>query len=59
MAYNALKFKLLLIGDSYVGKTSMMCKFANGTFYTTQKPTIGKDSLIIGQKFYNILFKFY
>ena len=47
MAYNALKFKLLLIGDSYVGKTCMMCRFANGTFNTSQKPTIGKDSLVI------------
>ena len=46
MAYNALKFKLLLIGDSSVGKTCMMCKFANDTFDTTQKPTIGKDSFI-------------
>ena len=46
MAYKALKFKLLLIGDSNVGKTCMMCKFVNNTFDTTQKPTIGKERIV-------------
>ena len=36
-------FKILLIGDSQVGKSSLMNKYANDTFTTNNVPTIGVD----------------
>lgn len=38
-----LHIKLMLIGDSGVGKTSMMVRFADRTFDTNNTPTIGID----------------
>ena len=36
-------FKILLIGDSQVGKSSLMIKYANDTFTSNNVPTIGVD----------------
>ena len=36
-------FKILLIGDSQVGKSSLMNKYANDSFTTNNVPTIGVD----------------
>ena len=41
-AYDLL-FKLLLIGDSGVGKTCVLFRYADDTFNTTFISTIGKD----------------
>ncbi|XP_033925908.1 ras-related protein Rab-18-B-like [Melopsittacus undulatus] len=38
-----LTLKLLLIGDSAVGKSSLLLRFADGTFEPSLKPTIGVD----------------
>ena len=35
-------FKLILEGDNGVGKTCIMCRFAEGTFNSTFMSTIGK-----------------
>jgi len=37
--------KVLLLGDSYVGKTSLLQKFANNDFSEKYKATIGMDFL--------------
>ena len=36
-------FKILLIGDSQVGKSSLMLQYANDTFTSNNVPTIGVD----------------
>lgn len=36
-------FKVLLIGDSNVGKSSLLVRFADNAFYTEYISTIGVD----------------
>lgn len=36
-------FKILLVGDSGVGKSSMLLRFADGFFHDTYVSTIGVD----------------
>jgi Ras-related protein Rab-1A len=36
-------FKLLLVGDSGVGKTSLLLRFASGEYTDKQRATIGVD----------------
>ena len=38
------KCQLLIIGDSTVGKTSILSRFANGTFNTNYLATVGLDN---------------
>jgi len=38
-----LRAKMLIIGDSQVGKTSILTKFTNNVFNTHMAPTIGTD----------------
>ena len=38
------KCQLLIVGDSYVGKTSILSRFANGTFNENYLSTLGLDS---------------
>ena len=38
------RFKLLLVGDSKVGKTCMLARYAEDAFYSTFIPTIGELS---------------
>ena len=40
-------FKMIIIGDSSVGKTSMLLRFAEEYFPTTHMPTIGIIILFI------------
>ena len=35
--------KVVVIGDSFVGKTALIQMFNNGSFKETSKPTIGAD----------------
>ena len=35
--------KLIIIGDSSVGKTCILLRFSEDNFPTTHMPTIGKD----------------
>ncbi|KAH3766015.1 small GTPase superfamily [Pelomyxa schiedti] len=42
---NKFLIKLLLLGDSGVGKTSLINKYANQRFTSTYKPTLGADFL--------------
>ena len=42
MAQNKKKLKYILIGDSYVGKTSLMYRFSDDYFDTIERPTVGK-----------------
>ena len=37
--------KLIIIGDSSVGKTCMLLRFSEDTFPTTHMPTIGKPRI--------------
>lgn len=41
-------FKLVLVGDSEVGKSAILNRFANGSFQPQYRPTIGVD---IDQKY--------
>lgn len=41
-----LLFKLLLIGDSGVGKTCILFRFSDDAFSTTFISTIGKESVV-------------
>ena len=38
------KCQLLIIGDSTVGKTSILCRYANGIFNANYLATIGLDN---------------
>ena len=38
------KCQLLIVGDSYVGKTSILSRYANGTFNENYLSTLGLDS---------------
>lgn len=40
--YNFL-FKLLIIGDSHVGKSNLLLRFTESTFHSSFQPTIGVD----------------
>jgi len=46
-------FKVVFLGDSGVGKTNLMTRFANNTFNPNSKPTIGVDfsmkNVVIGK----------
>ena len=41
-----LRFKILIIGDTLVGKTSMLCKYVNNDFPQKHIATIGVENLI-------------
>lgn len=43
MSTQVPNFKVALIGDSGVGKSSIMCKYADGTYSPTHSTTIGID----------------
>ena len=38
-----LKLKIVVVGDSGVGKTSLLKKFANNSYSETEEKTIGSD----------------
>ena len=46
MALNLQNLKYILIGDSYVGKTSLMYRFSDDYFDTIERPTVGKKKFI-------------
>ena len=37
-------FKTIIVGDSSVGKSSLLLRFAEDYFPTTHMPTVGKSS---------------
>jgi GTPase SAR1 family protein len=43
MAMNSkiFQFKLVLLGESSVGKSSLVCRFVKGQFLDVSEPTIG------------------
>ena len=43
MAHSLQNLKYILIGDSYVGKTSLMYRFSDDYFDTIERPTVGKN----------------
>ena len=45
MSYDE-KCQLLVIGDSFVGKTSLLARYANGIFNASYLATIGLDNFI-------------
>lgn len=51
-AYDYL-FKLLLIGDSGVGKTCVLHRFSDDAFQSTFISTIGVYSLIVSQRLFH------
>ena len=46
----AAMFKLIMIGDTSAGKTSLLLKYSDGVFNTTPKATIGIDFKIKNMK---------
>ena len=46
MANNIYFFNLFLIGNSGVGKTSLIFRFVENVFYENNVPTIGVDLVI-------------
>ena len=40
-----LTFKIVIIGDSYTGKTSLACRLCTGKFHEKHETTIGVDFL--------------
>lgn len=56
MENNPTSLKVVLLGDSGVGKTSLVTQYVNGTINTSAKPTIGaafvtKEAVIDGKPF--------
>lgn len=45
MSAGKKQLKVLILGDSAVGKTSLMARFVNDEFSALYKPTIGADFL--------------
>ena len=39
----SLSIKIIILGEQYTGKTSLMNKIASNTFYNTYSATIGVD----------------
>ena len=46
-----MMFKLVIIGDSYVGKTNIMSKYLNNEFHDDSKATVGVE---FGSKLFNM-----
>ena len=46
MTLTLKNLKFILIGDSYVGKTSVIYRFSQDYFDTIERPTVGKNSFI-------------
>jgi small GTP-binding protein len=41
--FSAVQFRVILIGDSTVGKSSLLRNFTDGTFAEVSDPTVGVD----------------
>lgn len=46
MSFRDYHFKVLIIGDSRVGKSTLLARFAYDSFIENPKPTIGVDLTI-------------
>jgi small GTP-binding protein len=50
-------FKVIILGDEAVGKTSLVIRFVNDSFSEQYKKTIGADFLIKDLNLYNAVFR--
>ena len=46
MANKTCHFKLVLLGDTAVGKSCLVVRFVRDEFFEFQEPTIGGESLL-------------
>ncbi len=52
-------FKLLIIGESGVGKTCLLLRFTDDSFTANHLTTIGKEFIILYNNIYTIIYRYW
>ena len=54
-----IPIKILILGDSGVGKTSLCCRYMNDNYLESYKPTVGGKTIINNNIFKRNIYLFF